>query len=297
MYGGVEAAPWSSANRLLPDAAVTLGTPINNTSLHVVDGQQQPVLPGVPGDLLIGQGEEQLVRTGDLARLRVDGEIELLGSKSLQALLRGQQIELSRIESLLRTHAEVNDAAVTLRDDFADEPGLVAYLFVNEDKLVSEDQQQTTRELRQTIRTRMPGYMVPARFVYLSEIPETPTGKLDRTALPTPPEQPRDAEEDFVAASTATQQALAEIWQDVLNIPQVGITENFFEIGGQSLKAVQVFARIESDLNRKLRWPPYSKRRRLSSFRQSSTATPMAARHSGKASSPFNRKAKSRHSS
>ncbi len=278
MYGRPEVTVWSATKRLRPDSVVTLGKPINNTTMHVVDEQLQPLPPGVPGELLIGglglscgyrnlpaltaqkfiqnpfdsQVNRKLFRTGHHVRLLVSGDIEFVSRRDSQVVIRGRQLDLGDIESVLREHSDANDAAVVLRDDLMSEPALVAYIFVNADKLSLTDQKRITLELRQSIRNKMSAHMHPARFVYLTDVPMTHEGVLDRSLLPTPLESADELAYDYVAPSTQSQERLVAIWAKVLKIPRVGIDDNFFDLGGQSLLAVKLFRQIEIDLGRKL---------------------------------------------
>lgn len=279
MFGRTETTSWSSVQRLSADKPVTLGNPTDNTRLCVVDDHLRPVPLGVPGELLVGGHAlasgyrnlpelnarrfvvdllpspncHRLFRSGCRVKRLACGELEFVGERDSRVMLHERDVELGEIEALLSTHADVNDAAVMLRDDLAGAPGLVAYVFCKQQISQSaESQKQMTRELRRLIRSKLPAHMLPARFVYPTAVPLTWDGKLDRTSLPAPSDDVGEAEDDFVAASTRTQEILTEIWQDVLKVPKVGIHDNFFDLGGQSLMAVKLFARIESDLGRKL---------------------------------------------
>ena len=247
MYGHTEAAIWTSAKKLKPDSTPTLGNPIAHTNLRIVDDHLQTVPTGVAGEILIGG-----LRTGDFARRLPNGELEFLGQKDWRVIIRGQQIDLANIESLLREHAKISDAAVALRDDLPDQPRLVAYLVAKENMRSTEAQRQITREIRGLMRGKLPAYMLPERFVYLDELPTTIAARLDRSRLPSPPENDDDLLDEYVRPTTQTQEKLVEIWKNVLSLPKVGIEDHFFELGGQSLLAVKLFARIESELGRKL---------------------------------------------
>jgi acyl carrier protein len=237
--------------------AGVLGRPIAHTTLHVLDATWNALPAGVAGELFIG-GEglargyhgrpdltsekfipdpfgrpgARLYATGDLARRRMDGELEFLGRVDQQVKIRGFRIELGEIETALRSHPAVRAAAVAAREDRPGEKRLVGYVVGN----------LPLAELREHLRARLPDYMVPAVFVELAALPLTPNGKLDRRALPAPA---ADAEgRDFVPPRDAIEAALAEIWSEVLGVGRVGAHDHFFELGGHSLLAAQALARI-----------------------------------------------------
>jgi len=230
---------------------VPIGRPISNTRVYVLDSHRQPVPVGVYGELYIGgdglarehlhqpeltaqkfvpdpfSGEvgARLYRSGDVVRYRNDGCIEFLGRVDQQVKIRGYRIELGEIESVLSEHAAVGQAAVTMHDS-----SLIAYV-------VPADAEVDFAQLREYLRRRLPDYMLPRDFVRLERMPVTPNGKLDRKALPAPE---RAAAAEYVAPDTPTEQALAELWQQILRIGRIGAKDNFFESGGHSLLAMQL---------------------------------------------------------
>jgi amino acid adenylation domain-containing protein len=265
LYGPTEAAVDVSAwpCRLEPDATqVPIGRPIHNIALHVLDRRLEPVPIGVAGELHIGGvglargylgrpgltaerfvpspfgSGERLYRTGDLARWRGDGTLDYLGRIDHQVKIRGFRIELGEIEAALLAYTEIEQAAVLARDDAGDRR-LVAYV-VGRDAAALQP-----AALRTHLQRSLPDYMVPAAFVRLDHLPLSPNGKLDRNALPAPDRQPAA---DHVAPRTQTEQTLAAIWQDVLKLPSVGVNDNFFECGGNSLSATRTIARIQQEL-------------------------------------------------
>jgi amino acid adenylation domain-containing protein len=278
LYGHTECTVWSSVKRLLPNEKVTLGKPILNTSLRIVDDRLQPVPVGVPGRLMIG-GEgvsrgyrnlEELTKqrflsqasvrnnsaivylTSDYARQRIDGEIEFVGRGESRFLLHGQQVNVEEIERLLLECPEVSDAAVVLRDDLADEPVLAAHIFLSHEMPSGVDKKQLSIRLRGQLRSQLPSYMVPSYFIYNSEVPLSFDGKLDRTSLTSLPHDVVDLADDYIAPTSKTEQKLSVIWQEVLKLSKVGMKDNFFDLGGTSLLAVRVFQRITAEFERKL---------------------------------------------
>ncbi|KWN72171.1 hybrid non-ribosomal peptide synthetase/type I polyketide synthase [Burkholderia ubonensis] len=269
LYGPTEAAVDVTAWECRRDDAhrnVPIGRPIANARVYIVDAQMQPVPVGVAGELLIGgtpvgrgyHGEPELsaqkfiadpfsadpharlYRTGDLARYRADGNIEFLGRIDHQVKLRGLRIELGEIEATLASHPWVDAAVVALRgvDDGA---RLVAWL------LSSHPEAELIEAVRGHLQQRLPDYMVPSAFVVLTAFAHLPNGKLDRASLP----EPGDGV-DHVEPGNALEAQLAAIWQEVLGKNRISTTANFFELGGNSLSATKVAARIRRDLQVKL---------------------------------------------
>ena len=247
MYGPTETTVWSASDPLEEDVdLVSIGRPIANTEIHIVDRHGEPLPVGVPGELVIGgagvargywkrpelsaqkffsRNHVRFYQTGDLARFLPDGRIEFLGRADGQVKIRGYRVELGEIECVLAEHPAVRQAAVSLQD------GLIAYI-VGEVEFT---------ELRTYLRGRLPDYMWPAHYVRLERMPLTPNGKLDRKALPAPE---RAAAAGFVAPDTPTEQALAELWRGVLRRERVGARDNFFDSGGHSLLAMQLLGRV-----------------------------------------------------
>ncbi|ALX16880.1 non-ribosomal peptide synthetase [Burkholderia cepacia JBK9] len=269
LYGPTEAAVDVSAwecRRDDPHRIVPIGRPIANTRLYIVDAQMQPTPLGVAGELLIGgtpvglgyHGEPELsaekfiadpfstdpqarlYRTGDLARYRPDGNIEFLGRIDHQIKLRGLRIEPGEIEAVLTSHPLVDAAVVAVRgvDDGAK---LVAWL------CASHPEAELIEAVRGHLQQRLPDYMVPSAFVVVTAFETLPNGKLDRARLPEPGDGP-----DHVAPANALEAQLTAIWQEVLGQARISTTANFFELGGNSLSATKVVARIRRDLQAKL---------------------------------------------
>jgi hypothetical protein len=188
----------------------------------------------------------RLYKTGDLARYLPDGKIECLGRIDYQVKIRGYRIECGEIESALRQHPAVKESVVVARDDSRGDAlfalgtakRLVAYV------VAAKNQAPSANQLRVFLKQKLPEYMLPSGFILLDSLPLTPNGKLDRSALPAPDESRPELEGLFVAPRTAVEDALAQIWTDVLKLDRVGIHDNFFELGGHSLLATQVVSRV-----------------------------------------------------
>ncbi|PUA36528.1 non-ribosomal peptide synthetase [Paenibacillus elgii] len=240
-----------------------IGKPIPNTKIYIVGvgNRLQPV--GVPGEILIGGDGvsrgyigllelqrqkfisspfvdgETLYRTGDLARWLPDGNIEILGRIDHQVKIRGYRIELSEVEARLSDIAGVQEAAVMARDDEAGEKLLCAY--------VVADRPLPGGELRNALAGTLPEYMIPSYFVQLEKLPLTPNGKIDRKALPAPETAARTGA-DYVAPRTPLEAKLTQLWEEVLGLRQVGVTDDFFKIGGHSLRAMTLVSRIYKEM-------------------------------------------------
>ena len=269
-YGPTETTIWSTWTECpARGGQVSIGQPIRNTEVYVLDGQLEPVPLGVPGELFIGgvglargyqhrsdltaqqfvpnpfsqtQGA-RLYRTGDKVQYRTDGSLEFLGRLDHQVKIRGYRIELGEIESVLRQHPDVREAVVLVRDRNAGDKWLVGY--VTAQAHCSPD----SSALRTFLKERLPDYMLPADFVWLDKLPLNSSGKLDRKALPLPDRTRPELGIALEAPGTETEKSLAAIWMELLRIDRVGLRDNFFELGGHSLLATQVLARIQARLN------------------------------------------------
>ena len=249
-----------------PYADVPIGRPIWNTGLYVVEPTGAPCPIGVPGELCIGGAGvargywkrpeltaekfvadrfartpgARMYRTGDLARWRADGTLEYLGRIDHQIKLRGYRIELGEIESVLRANESVRSAVVVVREDIPGDKRLVAYV-VGQDGGVDID------ALKRGLGAKLPDYMVPSAFVVLDQMPLTTSGKADRKALPAPALAASLATA-YIAPRTPTELAIAQIWAEVLHVDQVGAGDDFFALGGHSLRATQVVSRVRAAL-------------------------------------------------
>jgi acyl carrier protein len=273
MYGPTETTIWSAVHTVDRDqqGVIPLGRPLANQQVYVLDSRLQPLPPGVPGELVIGgdgvvrgyygrpeltaerfvpdhlRGHGRLYRTGDLARFTEDGTLEFLGRLDHQVKVRGYRIELGEIEAALAEQPGVAQAVVIAREDTPDDTRLVAYLVAKLGLSIDP------AALREALRVGLPDFMLPAHFVVLAEFPHTPNGKIDRKALPAPDAAaPSAAATEFVAPESDLEARIAEVWKDVLKLPQVGTRDNFFDLGGHSLLAVQAHRRLREALQREL---------------------------------------------
>jgi len=275
LYGPSETTTYSTWMRMARGQAVQehIGRPIDNTRLYVLDPHGEPVAIGVVGELYIGGAGvargylnrpqltaerflddpyagvpgARMYRTGDLARYRADGNVEFLGRNDFQVKLRGYRIELGEIESGLLRQPGVHEAVAMRREDTPGAPCLVAYVTFRADvPAASREPEAAAAALRAALQRSLPEYMVPAHVVVLQALPLSPNGKVDRRALPVP-----DVGIDldtYVAPRTPTETTLAELAARALARPRVGVHDDFFMLGGHSLMAMQVNARIRQDL-------------------------------------------------
>ncbi|MET7798190.1 amino acid adenylation domain-containing protein [Streptomyces decoyicus] len=264
-YGGTEATVDStvfvpSHDALRDSVFVPIGRPLPRTRVYVLDAAMRPVPVGVPGEIYIGgdgvgrgyhnrddltaerfltspfDSADRLYRTGDRARLLPGGDLEFLGRADDQVKIRGFRIELGEVESAVLSHPDVKDAVVLARQEDSGRRRLVAYLV-------------TARELhpsdvRGHLTGLLPDYMVPAVFVTLAELPLTPSGKVDRRALPEPDAGAGRSDEQYVAPRDEIEEILAGAWAEVLGVERVGIHDNFFDLGGDSILSIQVVSRV-----------------------------------------------------
>ncbi|HEX6373940.1 MAG TPA: amino acid adenylation domain-containing protein [Longimicrobium sp.] len=287
-YGPSEAATSVTALHCGPAqalATVPIGRPTPNSRVYLLDPAGNPVPVGVMGELYIGgdsvcrgyldrpaltadrflpdpfgtEPGERLYRTGDLGRWLADGMMEFLGRNDFQVKVRGFRVELGEIEARLREHAGVHGAVVTAHEHAPGDQRLVAYYLGSGDV--------EAESLRAHLRERLPDYMVPSAFVRLEQWPLTPSGKLDRAALPAPDGDAYAARE-YEAPVDETEEALAEIWAAVLRLERVGRRDDFFELGGHSLSAVRVVSRVRQELGVHVTLPELFARPVLKDFAQ-----------------------------
>src|SRR5690606_13237507 len=242
---------------------VPIGAAVADTGLYVLDEGLRPVPDGVEGELYLagvqlargylrrpdltsdrfvadpfGEPGDRMYRTGDLVKTNEDGQIEYIGRTDFQVKLRGLRIELGEIESALLDHPGVRQSVVVVHSDPALGDHLVAYL-------VTDGRDIERSELADAVRRRLPDYMVPSLFVELDEFPLGGSGKLDRKALPAPDFS--SLQREYRAPSTATEHAVVAAFEQVLGIEQLGVDDDFFELGGNSLSATRVVARLSAD--------------------------------------------------
>ena len=263
MYGPTETTIWSLVSEVQNDERVTIGKPIDNTTVYVLDEWLQPVLAGVAGDLYIGGAgvargywrrpmltaekfipnpfssdpDDRLYHTGDVVRYLPTGDLEYLGRVDHQVKVRGYRIELGEIETAIRRHSGVRAAVVVARERAGEEKQLVAYV-------VAEDVELNVGELRGALKDQLPDYMIPSAFVMMAELPLTPNGKIDRKALPAPEHSAAEVNLDHEAERTPIEQIVSNIFSDVLGIERIGTRKDFFESGGHSLLATRLISRV-----------------------------------------------------
>ncbi|MEG4503173.1 amino acid adenylation domain-containing protein [Microcoleus sp. F6_B4] len=263
VYGPTESTTFSTWYLVesVPEKATNLpiGSPISNTTIYVLDRHLQPVPTGVPGELYIGgdglargylnrpeltsekfiadpfASDARLYKTGDLVRYLPDGNIEFKGRIDNQVKVRGFRIELGEIEAILSKHQQVREAVVTVREDQPGNKRLTAYVLPYLEK-------PTSSALRGFLKERLPEYMVPVAFVIMEAFPLTPNGKVDRRALPAPDTE-GDRDSGYVAPRTPAEETLAAIWSEILRVKKVGVRDNFFALGGDSIISIQIIAR------------------------------------------------------
>lgn len=271
LYGPTEDTTYSTCARLSSANTdhIPIGKPIMNTRVYILDRWLQPVPIGIAGELYIAgqglaRGYEQrpcltaerflpdpfskelgarMYKTGDLAKYMLDGNISYLGRTDHQVKVRGFRIELEEIEHVLRKHPQVLEAVVLARADASGEKQLVAYV-------VAGYPLPSRQELRSFLQQFLPAYMLSGAVLFLDALPLTANGKLDRRQLPAPEHVRAESAGEPVAARDIWERLLVEIWEEVLNVRPVGVTENFFELGGNSLQAVTVMIRIQQQIGK-----------------------------------------------
>ncbi|HEY1546572.1 MAG TPA: amino acid adenylation domain-containing protein [Kofleriaceae bacterium] len=265
MYGPTETTVWSTCSRVTSHHAVTIGTPIANTDVWIVDERGNLAPIGVPGELWIGgdgvalgyharpeltaerfvddafsgRANAKLYRTGDLARWRADGELLHLGRTDFQVKVRGYRIELGEIELALARQPEIAQAVVVAQPGPGGEQRLVAYVVTN--------RPVESTQLREHLRATLPDYMVPAVYVALDAMPLTPNGKVDRRALPAADTRaPEAAGTSYRGPRTHTEELVVAVWRELLGVDRISIADNFLDLGGHSLLIMQAIAKLEA---------------------------------------------------
>ncbi len=264
MYGPTETTIWSTIEQVTPNADITIGRPIDNTTIYILDKNLNPVPVGVSGELYIGgdgvtrgylkrpdltaknfiknpfdnDTSDIIYNTGDLARYLPNGKIECLGRADNQIKLRGFRIELGEIEAVLFEHPDAQNSAVTLKESSSGEKYLAAYIV--EDEKGKKD----PSNYRIWLKKSLPDYMIPSFFVFLDTMPLTPNGKIDRKALPEPDRSARFGT-DYVKPQSETEKQIAREWAEVLDNENIGIHDNFFEAGGNSVLIIQLHNRLK----------------------------------------------------
>jgi len=264
-YGPTEDTTFTTFALLDPNGSgpPPIGRPISNEQIYLLDRRGNPVPPGLPGEIYIGgaglsrgylnrpdltaerfvpdpfssEPGARLYRTGDLARYRANGDIEFVGRIDYQVKIRGFRVEPGEVEAALVQNPAIREAVVMAREDTPGVKRLVAYI------VPAQQGAPNTSELRSFLKEKLPEYMVPSVFVTLEALPLTLGCKVDRRALPAPEQTRPDFARDFVAPRNATEELLADIWLQVLGLESVGIFDNFFDLGGDSILSVQIISR------------------------------------------------------
>ena len=272
-YGPTEATVGCIVKNVIrPDDALTIGKAISNTQVYIFDKNLQPVPPGVQGRLFIGGNglargyknrpeltNEKFVSekysgaalrvydTGDIARFRLNGDMEFLGRTDNQVKIRGYRIEIGEIENVIAAQKNVKEVTVIVREDKPNDKRLVAYV-------VPENKAENT-DLKELLKSVLPDYMVPSAMVWLDKIPLTANGKVDRKALPVPEVNTKSESANFEEPHNPLESLLAGIWSDILGLDKIGIHDNFFELGGHSLLGIKMMGEIEKKTGVKLDYP------------------------------------------
>jgi amino acid adenylation domain-containing protein len=275
LYGPTEASIDVTYWECKPDSTknvVPIGRPIANTQMYILDEAMEPVPIGEEGELHIGgiglargywnrpeltaerfvknpfaaEPGSRLYKTGDLARYMPDGAIEYLGRLDFQVKLRGFRIELGEIEAALLKHPGISETVIVASEEALEEKQLVAYI------VAKAKTRSSVGELKAFLLASLPDYMVPSRFIYLEEMPLLPNGKVNRKALPQDLQERPELAEMYVTAKTAAEKALVRIWSSLLKIKDVGIRDNFFDLGGNSLMAIRLAAELRKEFQREI---------------------------------------------
>jgi amino acid adenylation domain-containing protein len=273
MYGPTETTVWSTIHRIQAAIApISIGRPIDNTTIYILDRQLNPVPVGAPGELHIGgdglargylnrpeltaekfirdpfspDASARIYKTGDVARYLPNGTIECLGRIDHQVKVRGFRIELGEIETVLGQHPAVRSCVVVACKDEVGADFLAAYV------IPKAEADASAAVLRTALKEKLPDYMVPSYFVTLEAWPLTPNGKIDRKALAAPTQSSDGAQREIVPPTTDPERALAPIWEEVLKVKPISITDNFFDLGGHSYLAAVLIGKIRTELGHSL---------------------------------------------
>jgi natural product biosynthesis luciferase-like monooxygenase protein len=274
MYGPTETTIWSSAELLSDESQISIGRPLANTQLYILDQQQEPVPIGVCGELYIGgrgvargylggaglsaerfvpdhlSGAEggRLYRTGDVVRYLRDGRIEYVGRGDRQVKVRGHRVELGEVEAVLGGHAGVEQSAVVMREvEGWEEEQLVGYVVMKKEGVPGR-----VEELRGYMQERVGGQMVPTVIMEIEEMPLTANGKVDHKALPRPRNFRSDSKAGYTEPRSKMEHLIAAIWREALGLEKVGVHDNFFDLGGHSLLMAQVHNQLKEVLSEDL---------------------------------------------
>lgn len=267
VYGPTETTIWSAIQPVSPDMNhIPLGRPLANTQIYILDKNQQPVPIGVLGEIYIGGAgvargyrhrpdltaqrflpdpfatstEAYFYRTGDVGCYRPDGTIEFHGRVDNQVKIRGHRVEPGEVEAVLRQYEAVHDAVVIATKRSEQDSQLVAYV------VAEKGEQLAHHRLRDFLKTKLPAHLIPSQFMVLETLPVSPNGKIDRRALPAPGQQERKEDSQFVHPRSPMESRVAKIWGDVLEVGRMSVHDDFFDLGGHSLQAMQVVAQLST---------------------------------------------------
>ncbi len=272
MYGPTETTVWSTCALLTHEGDVPIGRPIDNTQLFVLDRQLNPTPIGIPGELHIGgngvaagyferpdltaerfidnpfgvENSPRLYKTGDLVTYRPDGTLDYIRRLDDQVKVRGFRIELGEIEAVLARHAATEQAAAVVREDEPGDKRLVAYVATRPGTA------PTVSQLRAFLLDTLPAYMVPSAFVLLESLPLTPNGKVDKNALPEPDRSRPALETTHTGPQNEVEATITGIWQELLRLDDIGVHDDFFDLGGHSLLMMQMRTRLEHSFRRQV---------------------------------------------
>jgi amino acid adenylation domain-containing protein len=278
VYGPTETTIWSTIKQITADSnPITVGRPIDNTAIYILDNSLNPLAPGTTGEIYIGgdgvakgylnhpgltdekfirdsfsnKPRAKMYRTGDLGRFMESGEIECLGRVDAQIKIRGYRIEAGEIEYHLVNQYNIKEAVVLAQPDQNGINKLVAYVVIYEN-YEAEDKTEQINGWRSGLKAALPDYMVPDDLIIISAMPLTPNGKVDKKALADQQIQPAENPHLYVAPRTDVEKLVADIWSEFLGIGMISVFDNFFQLGGHSLIAVQVMTRIEKLTGKRL---------------------------------------------
>jgi len=274
LYGPTESTIWSTMTKVtVADKPLSIGRPITNTLIYILDACLQAVPIGIPGDLYIGgdglargylnrpeltsekfvanpfnnNPNSRLYRTGDRAKYLADGNIEFLGRDDNQVKIRGHRIELEEIENILNRHPAVKESVIVARDRIpSGEKDLVGYVVLN--KASAAD----LNDVRRFLTIKLPEFMIPNVLMILEALPLMPNGKIDRSKLPPPGELPRSLNAVLIPPRSELEELVANIWRDVLQIETISVHDNFFALGGHSVLAIQIASRLQEAFNKEV---------------------------------------------
>ncbi len=276
VYGPTETTIWSTLDSVeANEKMISIGKPIANTQVYVVDKAMNPVPIGVPGELLIGgdglargymnlpeltkekfipdifsnKPNAFLYNTGDIVKFTSNGKLEYVGRKDNQVKIRGFRIELGEIEALINLEQAVKECVVVAKELIPGEQALVAYIIPSSETMCTDTD---IEYIRKSLKEKLPDYMVPTAFMVMDSYPMTPNGKIDRKALPVPERVNKTYETNYEAPSSKIENQLEAIWREVLKLDKIDVNSSFFDLGGHSLLLAQVRSKIGSVLNREV---------------------------------------------